>query len=81
MTRQMAIMKHVRFGVNDRGIVGLTFQTYLSEGSAASQFLGEEKALEFIKEYLVKDVSKLNGKPCWAECDGNIVRLLSPCAI
>lgn len=80
--KQMAIMKNVTFGMNDRDQVGLTFTTYLSESQAAGQFIPGELALEVIKKYGVSNVNQLNGKPCWVETDElTFIKFIEPCVI
>lgn len=60
----MAIMRGVRFGVGDRGRCWLEFETKLSTGAAAMQYLEVEAAVELIEAYGVRDVHDLEGKPC-----------------
>ncbi len=81
--KQMAIMKDVTFGLQlDCGKVGLSFNVYLDENSAASQFISGNEALEVIKKFDVEDVNKINGKPCWVETDGHsFIKFLEPCKI
>jgi len=79
--KQMAIMKHVVFGVDDRGKVSLRFSSYIEEGLAALQIIEGDDALGFIGEYGVSDVTDLNDKPCWVERDGMIIRFIGACNI
>lgn len=60
----MAIMRNVRFGVGDRDVCWLQFETKLAGGSAAMQYLMPDEAIPLIEEYGVRDVHDLNGKPC-----------------
>lgn len=68
--KYLAIIRGVRFGVNDRGEVGLSFGTYVSEGVGAPQFLHLRWAEEVIAKYGVGDVARLEGKPCWVRVSG-----------
>ncbi len=81
--KQMAIMRHVTFGLQpDCGKVGLSFFVYLDESSAYNQFIADEKALGIIKKFGVEDIKNLNGKPCWVEVsESDYVRFLEPCVI
>jgi hypothetical protein len=65
--KTMAIIRHPRFGVGDRGVVWLEFETYISEASAAHQILKVEDAVKVIEAYSVSDISLLAGKPCWVD--------------
>jgi hypothetical protein len=74
MTERAAIIKGVRIGSDDHGGAGLMFSTYISESSAASQFLDWETAGQICAT--VPDVRELEGKPCWVEVDGNLIKFL-----
>lgn len=78
----LAIIKGVRYGVNDRGEVGLSFGVYLSEEFGAPQFLHPAWAAVVVKQYGVGDVSRLEGKPCWVRVSGARQCVFeSPCLI
>lgn len=67
MNEQLAIMKHVRFGVEiDHGLIGLTFTV---EGlfGASGQFLTLDDTVKLLKEYSITDVTSLNGCVCVVE--------------
>lgn len=74
MSEQVAIIRDVRAGANDYGQPGLTFTTYITESSAAQQFIGWQEAGEIVKK--VTDIRELEGKPCWVEADGDLIRFL-----
>lgn len=72
----MAVIKNPQFGCDDRGGVSLRFTVYLSDSGAADQMLSPDDAVTVIKAARVSDVSKLDGKTCWVQQDGGIVRFL-----
>ena len=74
MSEQMAIIRDVGIGAGDRGIPCLWFSTYVTESSAALQVIDWTDAFELLKA--VDRVEQLNGKPCWVEVDGNMIRFL-----
>lgn len=78
MVKKLAIMKGVRFGLNDRDQVALTFSTYEREGSAAGQNLNVDQTVEMIKAAKVRDIKDLEGKPCWIETDGQFMHYIRP---
>ncbi len=73
---QMAIMKHVEFGCDDRGRISLRFEAYTSESSASGQYLTPDQAVEWISHMGVDDIHKLEGKPCVVKEDGAFARFV-----
>jgi hypothetical protein len=78
---QMAIIRQPRLGCSDRGMVALSFETYINESSAALQVLwvetnDEDRAKAFDLLRAVDDVSKLDGKPCLVEVSSGMIRYL-----
>jgi len=72
---QLAIMDSVRFGVNDRGWVGLSFGVKaIRYGSG--QFLSIHETEDLLKRHEISDINHLNGKPCIIEIDGDIMRFV-----
>ena len=71
---QTAIIKHPRFGCCDHGMVGLMFTVYLSESSAANQFVPYEEAVQILKKHFIEDIAVLDGAPCWVVCEGPYIR-------
>jgi len=63
----LAIIRRPTFGVDDRGRLALKFSTYVSEMSAADQWLLKEEYEKAFKDSGVSDVSQLEGKPCWVD--------------
>ena len=60
---ELAIISGAKFGVNDRGWVGLSFRVRaLVYGSG--QFLIADDAVKLLKKHSIFDVNHLNGKPC-----------------
>ena len=74
MSEQLAIMRDVRIGAHDYYGAGLTFTTYITESTAAGQSLTWEQAKPLLAT--VEDVRELEGKPCWVDVDGNLIRFL-----
>jgi hypothetical protein len=74
MAEQVAIIRGIRAGANDRGQPGLTFQTYITESSAAQQFVSWADAADMART--VSDIRELEGRPCWVETDGSLIRFL-----
>lgn len=80
---QLAIIRRPRLGVTDRGIVALMFETYVTDSSAASQFISleHEEQLEQALQLLrtVGDVRELEGRPCWVDVSrGGLIVYVSP---
>jgi hypothetical protein len=83
---QMAVIREPRLGCSDRGVVALSFSTFISESSAALQVLwvegsDEDREKAFALLRTVDDVSALDGKPCLVEVDSCMIRYLRPLAI
>jgi hypothetical protein len=83
---QLAIIRRPKMGCSDRGSVALSFDTYISDNSAALQVLwvedndrDREKAFELLRG--VEDVSQLEGQPCWVDKSSSMIRYLRPAAI
>lgn len=76
MAEVMAVIKRPQFGVNDRGGVSLSFTTYVSDAGAADQYLNPDDAVKVLKDAGVSDVSKLEGRTCWVDSTGQIIRFL-----
>jgi hypothetical protein len=74
MSERLAIIRDVRVGASDYGQPGISFTTYITESSAASQFLDWEEAGKVMAK--ISDVKELNGWPCWVEVDGNLIKFL-----
>jgi len=79
--RTMAIISNVRFGVTDRDEVALTFDAMGSESSGSCPYLNAEQAIGFIKDYGVRDVHELSGKPVWMLSHGNLFIWVEPCVM
>jgi hypothetical protein len=79
--RSMAIIKAPRYGLNDDGIVGLSFAAYIAEGIGAPLFLPVTHATAVIELYGVADVSRLDGKPCWVKIHNGVISFETPCMI
>jgi hypothetical protein len=74
VTEQLAIIRNVRIGFHDYYGAALSFTTYVTESSAAAQTLGWEAAKPIVET--VDDVRDLEGKPCWVEIDGQMIKFL-----
>lgn len=77
MSEQLAVIKNFNIGVGDRGVPAIWFDTYVNEHSAALQVIsGAEEMWEFIKSSGLTDITKINGKTCWVEAGGSLIRFL-----
>ena len=74
--KQLAVIKNVRCGVGDRGRAWLSFNTYITECSAAGQFVEWADAKKVLEDAYVEDVSQLNGKACWVEVSNGFIKFL-----
>ena len=74
MAEQVAIVRNVKIGMDDRAGPCLRFDTYTSESSAASQFITWEEAAKIVAT--VDDIRQLEGKPCWVDVEGNLIKFL-----
>lgn len=72
MAEQVGIIKKVGIGCRDIGSPVLWFDVYVSEGTGSLQVLSWDEAYEVLKS--VEDVRDLEGKPCWVEVDGNLMK-------
>jgi hypothetical protein len=72
---ELAIIERARFGVNDRGWVGLSFGVK-SIRYGAGQFLNVNETADLLKRHEITDINHLNGKPCIIEIDGDIMRFV-----
>ena len=79
--KQLAIMRGVSIGMRDISHPCMWFSTYISEHEAALQVLSWEAAADVIKQYGTYDLKLLEGKPCWVDVEGNLIKFLSPCVI
>lgn len=77
--RYLAVMKGVRFGVNHRGDIGLSFGAYVTESAGAPQFLDLAESCKLIAAYDVGSVANLEGKPCWVTITDGKLLYDSPC--
>ena len=73
---RMAIMKDVGFGLRDVGQPCLWFTTYIDEHMAALQVLRGKEIEKILVDSNSYDVKELEGKPCWVQIDGNIIKFL-----
>lgn len=74
MSKQVAIIRDVRIGAHDYYGAALSFTTYTSESTAASHSLTWEDAKALAAT--VDDVHQLDGKACWVEVDGQLIKFL-----
>jgi len=81
MSKQMAVIRDVQFGVGDYGEVALWFSAYTEPSLASLQVLTVDQGVHLIKTMGVRDVHDLDGKTVWVEADANTMRYLEPCKI
>ena len=77
MTEQLAIIKDVSIGIKDAPYNPcLYFLTYIAEGLASAHYLTWDEAAIVLKDANISDIKYLNGKPCWVEAEGNMIKFL-----
>lgn len=76
--KQLAIIRQVECGVGDYGQAALWFSTFITESGAALQVFDWDQAREVIEAYGVRDVHQLEGKPCWVNASGSLIRWVGP---
>jgi len=60
-------------------VLGLVFETYISEHTAAQQFIPIiEPAAQLLLTFLGPKPESMNGKAVWVETTGNIIKYLEP---
>lgn len=67
----MAVISGVRYGCNDRGVVGMTFSVRTLNGGT-TLFLHHSDVSKLLTEHDISDVMNLNGKPCVVEHNGGV---------
>ncbi len=72
MSEQLAIIKDIGIGCRDTSSPVLWFTVYVSEASAALTVLSWDDAYKVLGH--VREIRDLEGKPCWVEVDGNLVK-------
>jgi len=73
MAERLAVIRNPGYGARDfPGVVGLFFDVKLDESSGALICLFDEDAEAVLKH--VYSVERLEGKSCWVEVDGNLVK-------
>lgn len=76
MTKVLAIMKNVGYGVRDTGRPCLYFDAYVDSSRATLQVLYGEESDALIKQAQCYNVADLNGKACWVHVAGNIIQFI-----
>ena len=74
MAEQVAIISEVGIGCRDVGTPVLWFTVHTSESLASLQVLPWSDAYEVLQQ--IREVQDLDGRPCWVECDGNMVKFV-----
>lgn len=67
---RLAVIRKPRFGNDDRGRIGLSFTTYISESGAADQGLYGDDVERVLSAAGVSDVQELDGKVAWVYTGG-----------
>lgn len=76
--KKLAIIKSPDFGLRDIGRMCLSFSTYTEGQLGALQVITNPKQIEqILQDAEVESFKDLEGKPCWIEEEGNIIRFLS----
>lgn len=71
--KKLAIIKGVGFGMRDMGEPCLWFATHIDESVAALQIFVEDELKQVVKESGCYDISEIEGKSCWVECENNTI--------
>jgi hypothetical protein len=69
---QIGIISEVGIGSRDVGSPVLWFTIHITEHTAALQVLSWDEAYEVLKT--VRDVRDLEGKACWVQATGNVIK-------
>lgn len=70
MTRELAVIKEVSFGVHDIGRAELRISVELLCGVSII-WLPLSKAVEMIEKNYISDIKELKGRPCIVEINDN----------
>jgi hypothetical protein len=79
--KKLAIMSEVKIGMRDCNVPVMWFSVHPEPGCGALQVLTWDEAYQLIKDYDVRELSGLKGKPCWVDHDGNKIIYKGPCII
>jgi len=69
----LGVISEVGFGLRDVGQPVLWFTVHTDENWASLQVFTVGEAVQIIKDYGVRDVRDLDGKPVWVRKDGPIM--------
>jgi hypothetical protein len=70
----LGIISEVGFGLRDLNEPVLWWTVHTDEHWAALQVFHIDQAAQIIKDYGVRDVRDLDGKPVWVEKDAGLVK-------
>lgn len=77
MSRVLAVIKAIDFGLRDVGVPCIWFTTYTSRATAALQCItGMERITDFFKEADCYSFKELEGKTCWAEETDGMIKFI-----
>lgn len=74
--KRLAIIKEVGFGLRDVGQPCLWFSTYINDAVGALHILYNKDIEKVLKDAHIYDVKELEGKSCWVEVDGMVIKFL-----
>ena len=78
-TKEMAVISNVSFGTGGEQQAHLRFNVNMIDSRGALQILWGAKALEFIEENCISNITALEGAPCIVESNSerNTVEIVS----
>ncbi len=81
MSEQMAIIQGVGVGLRDTNHSVLWWSAHTGNAGSALHVFDWATAADIIKDYGVREVHELNGKPCWVEVEGGTMVYKRPCIV
>ena len=81
MKEQLAIIQGVGVGLRDTNQPVLWWSAHTGDAGSALHVFGWDEAADIIRDYGVREVHELNGKPCWVEIDAGNMTYKKACII
>ncbi len=77
MSELLAVIRNPKFGLNDRQMMSLRFETWVSENEASTQNISKvDEITKIYKDGNINDTSELEGKLCWVEVDHHAAKFI-----
>ena len=77
--RQMAIIQGVGVGLRDTNQPILWWSVHTGNNGSALLIFDWATAADIIRDYDVREIHSLNGKPCWVEVSNNTIVYKGAC--